>query len=74
MNELRSLFLFAVLIFIISLSSISIFKLKVNTPVAEDILHLQTAIAVCNDKDLQPFSTDHNSVTCSDGKVYHLEK
>jgi len=44
-----------------------------DTPVAKDIAHIQSAITVCNEHGLQPYSTDHKRVTCSNGKTYILE-
>jgi hypothetical protein len=51
-----------------------IISLELDTPVAKDIAHIQGAVTICANKGLQAFSTDYNSVTCSNGKVYKLEK
>ena len=74
MNDLRLQSSLGALFSLVMFTLTIVFILEADTPIAKDILHLQNAIKVCNDKELQPFSTDHNSVTCSDGKVYHLEK
>ena len=74
MNELGEAFAGFLLGFILSLAMSKAISVSLDTPIAEDITHIQSAITLCNDKGLQPFSTDYNSVTCSNGQVYRLEK